>query len=319
MKKNVTNIHGEIFENETLRLMGQKYCKRKRIIYLIFAYICVFFFLIFLIFLLGSEEEFEEILSLVLGSASSIIFFFFMAYIIYGPCRYLKYGVSLIKIEKNILPAINNVPVLKSDKVITLNRKPKNVFYMNENGNFQLYLLNKYSKVYKIEELLDFEIKVDTQTVLVGQSVTKGKTTGGLGSSLLGGAVLGAPGLIAGAVVGKRQTKTVTNQKLIEQKNSTYSLLLRINDLNNPSIIIKIETFEIAEQITAILLIMLEKKNKNILEEKMKVDESLNEDVEEVDSKNDKFLEIRRFKELMDEGIITEQDFEKKKKEILAL
>ena len=33
MEKDVTNIHGEIVENEILRLMGKKYCKRKRIIY----------------------------------------------------------------------------------------------------------------------------------------------------------------------------------------------------------------------------------------------------------------------------------------------
>lgn len=41
--------------------------------------------------------------------------------------------------------------------------------------------------------------------------------------------------------------------------------------------------------------------------------------VPDAPSNNDKFVEIEKYKELLDKGIITEEEFERKKKELLGL
>lgn len=267
MEKDVTNIHGEIVENEILRLMGKKYCKRKRIIYLVFAYISIFFLLMYFFALLGGEDGSKDILILFLGAAFTVIFFFFMAYVIYGNRRYLKYGIAVFKKENNILPSISNDILLKPDKVIILNKKPKNVFYISKSGDFQLYLANKYSKIYTSEELLDFEIKGNSQTIIGNQ-----------------------------------------NKKVMDKKRTAYSLLVRINDLNNPTLFIEIEHYELVEQIYSILLMLLKENNQKNFKTNIKKGPEKENVV-----KNDKFIEKKVNQEFEKEKVI-KHDFGSKKK-----
>lgn len=74
-------------------------------------------------------------------------------------------------------------------------------------------------KIYKFEDLLSYDLLEDDSLV----------TSGGVGMALVGGALLGGTGLIAGSVVGKKKSK-----KIVEK----LSIKVTLNDFSNPCIII---------------------------------------------------------------------------------
>lgn len=101
---------------------------------------------------------------------------------------------------------------------------------------------------YRFDQLISFELLEDNESV----------TTGGIGQALVGAALFGGFGAVAGGVTAKRKTKKVVN---------TLTVKLTINDFQNPHIMIPLlakpaktnsKEYEIAYTMAQKLLSMLD-------------------------------------------------------------
>lgn len=156
----------------------------------------------------------------------------------------------------------------------------------------------KNPKVYDYTDILEFELLED------GDSITKG----GLSRAITGGVLLGGVGAVVGGVTGKKKTKSVVNSLKIK---------ITLNDINNPTIYIpiinsKIKTssfiyktsYSFAQEILSTL---------SVISENSDIDENVN------NSSYSAADEILKFKNLLDNGVITDDEFNIKKKELLGL
>lgn len=81
---------------------------------------------------------------------------------------------------------------------------------------------------------------------------------------------------------------------------------------------IPFESKKIKQKIETIKSIIEDKIEKMSIEKKQEVEKNTIKE-EKIKIENDRFEEIRKFKQLLDEGIITEEEFQTKKKELLNL
>lgn len=154
----------------------------------------------------------------------------------------------------------------------------------------------KIVRVYKFSDILNFEVEEN------GGSIMQSKA----GGAIIGGLTFG----IVGAMIGSSGKRRI--------QNTCKSLLLRItvNDFNHPSIVIKYITYEVSKQfgnyknavqelgqLTSLLTYMQQNSSETL------------SDHPQIDSVE----EIKKYKSLLDEGIITNQEFELKKKQLLGI
>lgn len=159
------------------------------------------------------------------------------------------------------------------------------------------------TSVHKYSEIVSFELLED------GNSITKG----GLGRAVVGGAMFGGVGAIVGGSTGKKKTKGVCTKLQVK---------ITLNNMSTPNVYVNlIETstkkdsliytaaYSSAQEILSILQIICSQKE--------------NETESNTESKSSTTVsatdEIKKFKELLDMGAITEEEFETKKKELLNL
>ena len=156
----------------------------------------------------------------------------------------------------------------------------------------------KNPKVYDYKDIIEFELLED------GDSITKG----GLGRAIAGGILLGGVGAVVGGVTGKKKTKSVVNSLQIK---------ITLNDINNPTIYIPLirsktktssfiykTSYKFAQEILSTL---------SVITENSEIDANANNSSYSVAD------EILKFKDLLDNGIITNDEFNIKKKELLGL
>lgn len=138
-----------------------------------------------------------------------------------------------------------------------------------------------------------------------GTSVTKG----GLGATVAGGMLFGAIGALAGSNIGSKKTK---------QACTSLQVKVTLNDMETPSFFIDIiegrkvkntsvaykNAMKTAQNIISILQIICNDNEQNLAVP------------EKTTSAAD---EIKKYKELLDIGAITEKEFELKKKQLLEL
>lgn len=148
-------------------------------------------------------------------------------------------------------------------------------------------------------DILDFELQEDNESVIKG----------GTGRALAGGLLFGGVGAIVGSATGNRKTNSIA-QKM--------TLVIRLNDMNTPMIqipLIKSPTKrnstlyslnrKIAEEAISVLNVIANGELEN--------NKTSSQDlVSEVDK-------IRQYKKLLDDGIITVEEFDAKKKQLLGL
>ena len=218
-----------------------------------------------------------------------------------------EYGKN--EIEKNFPGPLGFdgkvIDVLEGDKKIVLSQKPlSQLTIKTETKEFQLLTDNRYSKTFLPKDLVDYEIRVDNEIVIT----SKTKTKKGVGKAIAGGLLFGEAGAVAGAVAGN--SKSTTTQ--VQQEIHHYSLVLKVNDLEKPSFIVNIDSVQIAEDVVTILDILVG-NTKKVLEDNQNVDSNAlkNKDM-------DKFEELKKYKELLDAEIITQEEFNTKKKELLG-
>ena len=217
----------------------------------------------------------------------------------------------------------NTIEILQYDKILNLSKKPRFEFLISSaDKKLQILSGKYYSKILTGKDIIEYEIKIDNEIVIT--SNTKNKK--GVGKALVGGALFGGVGMVAGAVAGNSKSKTTQSQKEIHH----YTLALKINDISCPSFVVKMKSLEMAEQATATLDIISQNEseietNEKVIEEVVQevVEKTTPKTVEEVTHKPakenslDKFEEIKKYKELLDMGIITQEEFDVQKKRIL--
>lgn len=161
-------------------------------------------------------------------------------------------------------------------------------------------------RIFRFDEIRSFELLEDESQVVGG----------GVGMALVGGAFFGGSGAVAGSLVGGKKTKkTVDN------------LLLKINlrDIDFPCVIIPYITKTVkvtsndykkalgaAQETISCLELIIESINRNASE--TPVQQSRN-----FEANSDPIEAVKKMKELFDMGIISEEEFEAKKRELLSL
>lgn len=166
-----------------------------------------------------------------------------------------------------------------------------------------IYALGKdYSSIIEFKDIINYEVYED------GNSVVKGS----VGRALIGGAFFG----LTGAIIGSSGKRKVSNYCY------SLKLLIRINDIDNPQIEITFINSQVEkdsstykncikslQEISSYFEYMINSKTlekpKTLPVEKPQAESK---------SKKEQLLEL---KELFEEGLITEEDYNKKKQDIL--
>jgi len=296
-------IQGKVFTEEQVLEKGRVAIRR---VTNFFRWFGLGLFLVGLLFIVVGIIDFDKgsddsgVAGLILGIPPFIggSIFFIISFVKRDP---MVLGKQAFEKELNSPKQVNEaIDLLVYDKDICLCKKPLSKLMINsETKQFQLFTDNKYSKIYVPKDLIDYEIRVDNEIVVT--SHTKGKK--GAGRAIAGGLLFGGAGAVAGAMTGKSKSQTTSNQTEIHH----YTLVVKVNDLSKPSFVIELDSVNIAEDVVSIFDILVGNINKfEKQEESSKSKHTL-----------DKFEEIKKYKELLDEGIITQAEFEQKKKELL--
>ncbi|WP_252247202.1 DUF4428 domain-containing protein [Clostridium sp. ZBS4] len=162
---------------------------------------------------------------------------------------------------------------------------------------------NAKFQIYNYEDILSCELFED------GINVTKG----GLGRALVGGTLVGDIGAIVGSVTGPKKTS--------KEFVGTLGVKVTVKDLTSPTIYIQIISRKtktssavyqngcrFADDILSTLSIIINKNMGNNVKQQETSYKTL-----------DSATEIKKFKQLLDEGIITSEEFNAKKKQLLGI
>lgn len=176
---------------------------------------------------------------------------------------------------------------------------------INNNTKEFVYQKGKYSsKVYKFSDLINYEVYEN------GKSQVQGRA----GSALIGGAFFGLGGLLVGSSMGRK----------INEKCNQLKLIIRLNDFNCPQIVITYvdnvdwdknawtyrNMKENLQSVCSMLEFMLNEKS---------LEQSSTAKQEELSAKKSNKEQLQELKEMLDDGLITQEDFDQKKKQILGL
>ena len=173
-----------------------------------------------------------------------------------------------------------------------------NKWFVLPKGIFSSKIDNSY--VFKYEDIIDFEVLED------GTSITKG----GFGKALVGGAVFGLAGAIAGGT--SKKTKQICTK--LEIKITTKNIdnpVLYINlisgEFKKDSFIYKTASRSVQNILSKFQIIINQLESEKGMQAK-----NISNDISVADG-------IKKFKELLDMGAITQEEFDTKKKELLKL
>lgn len=151
----------------------------------------------------------------------------------------------------------------------------------------------KKSEIHSFDDIVSYDLLEDGAAV----------TTGGLGSAAVGGMLFGGVGAIVGGVTGKRKTKGTCSSLQVKitlnniQCPAVYIPLLQMN-VKKESAAYR-QAFQRAQEILSILEVIC--KQNGVVQES---------DISTAD-------EIRKYKALLDEGALSEKEFEEIKKKLL--
>ena len=175
----------------------------------------------------------------------------------------------------------------------------------NQNKKFIYQKGKSFSRTYKFSDLINYEVYEN------GHSKVKGRA----GSALIGGAFFGLGGLIVGSSMSRN----------INEKCNQLKLIIRLNDFDCPQIMITYVdnvdwdkngwTYRNMKENLQSVCSMLE----FMLNEKTLEQSSTVKQVEKTSEQKSQKEQLQELKEMLDDGLITQEDFEQKKKQILGL
>lgn len=168
--------------------------------------------------------------------------------------------------------------------------KTKGLIYINDDARFP--------KVFDFSEILDVYITVGDKIITSTSSTKREK---GIRKAILGGVIAGGAGAIVGGMMAKQKTTTntvITNETLVNvittyTTDSDEPLSFKFNNDNSANNVYK----------------SISKMIKNPL-----IEDSADEKPIETD-----YNDLRNLKKLLDEQIITEEEFNNKKKQLLGI
>lgn len=205
------------------------------------------------------------------------------------------------------LKKLTSENILQAMQVNERNNKLMELFHTTK--KFEKYLdIDEHNKIwgspcfsprtfFTYDDIVDFELLEN------GNSVTKG----GLGSAVVGGALMGGVGAIVGSNIGKKKTKQeITEYRIkIVTRNPIYPEifinLLTAGKVKSTSIVYKSYS-NAAQRIISLLTLI--------------TDECSQQTVNNPYSPAD---EIIKYKQLLDDGVITQEEFDRKKQQLLNL
>ncbi|EPI04649.1 hypothetical protein D920_00189 [Enterococcus faecalis 13-SD-W-01] len=202
------------------------------------------------------------------------------------------------KVQKKALKEQEKIESMNKLKAFNPDRTFGKVMFIDtENRQFKTTDISKPGNIYNLDQIEGYEI------VENGSSVS----SGGLGRAAVGALTFGGAGAIVGAVTGKKKSRTVVENLKIKFK---------MNNLDTPVVYLQLLSHSVKQN--SIIY-----KDAIILADKIlsTLDILLKEDSEKTSTKQNFSAsdEIRKFKELLDEEIITQEEFDLKKKELLNL
>ncbi|MCD8379144.1 MAG: SHOCT domain-containing protein [Lachnospiraceae bacterium] len=191
--------------------------------------------------------------------------------------------------------------IKESSKKLSVSKNVGNIFMVDEDNKLWTcqdpFGLNKAS-AHRFEEILSFELLED------GEQIIKG----GVGSAVAGGLAFGALGAVVGATTGKKKLKSTCSKMRIK---------ITLNDIQHPVEYVNILQMKVsknsaaykkatkqANEILSLLEVMVQQKNV-VTDSPMTSGSTADE--------------ILKYKNLMDQGIITEEEFSQKKKQLLGI
>lgn len=222
-----------------------------------------------------------------------------------------KSGIGLINARKmtanEIRARLGNIKTSEEmEKEVSefqITKQVGDYFYLDQNQNkFAIPILTEITRtvkgmnIYNCEDIIDFELIED------GDSISKG----GVGRALIGGALFGGVGAIVGGSTGHKQKKTCTK----------LQIKITMNSIDKPTVYIDLVNTELKRN--TMLFRMAETQAQEIMSllNVICMQEGSNDTLQPQASSAD---EILKFKALLDQGIITEEEFSAKKKQLLGI
>ena len=303
LKVIVNKLYDNLSEDEKEERYKKQKANYKRIckIFCFTFLVCAIFMVTMGLTIFFSVKEDREI-ALILIIPGPIIFSLVSTFMLIRTNKIYKdkeYAIKLsLKSEANKILIEESIGNFTIDKELNLYTDSgyKKILIDTQNRQFVFFNGYNYSKKIQFKNVLNYEVYED------GKSVVKGSA----GKALVGGAFFGVTGAIIGGS-GKRK---------INNYCSVLKLLIRVNDIDSPLIEIPFVNsscnkdgisyknyIKSIQETCALFEFMINyKKPENIVE------------TEEIVSIKDKLIEL---KQLLDEGLINEEDYENKKQEIL--
>ncbi len=186
---------------------------------------------------------------------------------------------------------------------LSVSKNVGNIFMVDEENRLwacQDQFGLRRAPAHRFEDILSFELLED------GEQIIKG----GVGSAVAGGLAFGALGAVVGASTGKKKMKSTCSMMRIKitlndiQYPVEYINILQMK-VNKNSAAYKKATQQ-ANEILSLLEVMIQQQ-KNVEKSSAVTDGGSAAD------------EILKYKNLMDQGIITEEEFSQKKKQVLGI
>lgn len=198
----------------------------------------------------------------------------------------------------------NNFKIEKVIPLPNIGWAKQELLFDNSSKRLVVRIGKYYSKIFKYSDILSYEVYEN------GNSVVKGTA----GKALLGGAFFGLGGMIVGSSMSKTVSNTCTSLKLI----------IRLNDFDSPQIVftyvdsIDVDktsaTYSHSKKNIQYVCSMLEFViNNKTLEKAINIEENKSDDIKKQKG------QIKELKDMLGEGLITQEEYEAKKKQILGL
>lgn len=198
------------------------------------------------------------------------------------------------RVEENADTLIGFVPTKKIGNLLFLDENKKHWLIPGTFGG------TKKSWVFNFSDIKEFELLEN------GGSVS----SGGLGRAVAGGILLGGVGAVVGGLSAGRSSVVNNLQVKITTKDidrpAVYIDLIKGTSFKTNSTTYKL-LFKKAQDIMSTLSVIVNGEQ-----------ELTSATATKTNNSSDKVAEIREYKQLLDEGIITKAEFEAKKKELLS-
>ena len=211
---------------------------------------------------------------------------------------------NFIKMKNMTIEQIKELVLTNKQKLENFNatKKVGSYFYIDE-VNKQWVIPKgaisgriKNATIYNYSDIISFELLED------GSSVA----TGGTGKALAGGILFGGVGALVGGVTGKKKIKNTCSllqiKITVDNSDKAVEYINLINVETKKDGIVYKSAYSMAQEILSIL-----EKIYNSSADKSKNNTEISSIADE----------ILKFKNLLDSGVITQEEFEKKKNELL--